>query len=104
MRYGAKTEAAPHPPDPISKQKNQIVNCSDEEITRIRSQMFESTNRNSGFLDWFAAASAAQLGMESSAHRCQPAKSGCWKRQRDRGRAKALRCKLHDLPRAIWKR
>jgi len=91
MRYGAKTEAKHRLPDRY-------------EIAKVPCQLFLSTDRTGSFLDQRNAARAKQLGLESSARRRQSSKPACWKRQRDRARAKTLRCELHDLPRAIWQR
>jgi hypothetical protein len=87
MRYGATTEALRRPPDRY-------------EITKF--QLFGSTDRTGTFLNQRITAGTKQLRLESSAHRRESSKPSCWKRQCDRARAKALRCKLPNLPRAIW--
>jgi hypothetical protein len=66
--------------------------------------LFESTDRTGSFLDWRTAAGAKQLRLESAAHRGASAESARWKCERARGWPKTLHWKLHDLPRAIWKR
>jgi len=91
MRYGAKTEAKHRLPDRY-------------EITKVPCQLFRSTDCTVSFLDQRNAARAKQFGLESSAHRRQSPKPSSCKRKHDRARAKALRWKLHDLPRAIWQR
>jgi hypothetical protein len=88
MRYGAKTEALRRLPDRY-------------EITKFPWQLFGSTDRTGTFLDQRITTGTKQLRLESSAHRRESSKPSCWKRQRDRARAKALCCKLPDLPRAI---
>jgi len=91
MRYGTRTEAKHRLPDRY-------------EITKVPCQLFRSTECTVTFLDQRNAARAKQLGLESSAHRRQSPKPSSCKRKHDRARAKALRWKLHDLPRAIWQR
>lgn len=88
MHYDAKTDALRRLPDRY-------------EITKFAWQLFGNTDRSDSFLDQRISAGTKQLRLESSAHRRQSSKPTCRKRQRDRDRAKALRCKLPDLPRAI---
>src|ERR1700737_1631906 len=89
MRCGRKTKTA----RPLT-----------DEITKFRCQLFESIDRNGSFLDERSAASQKQLRLETSTHFCHTGKTGASKRKHDCAGAEALRGKLHDLPRTIWKR